>query len=75
VPEPPSIAALTSRIMTDMKRDGYSLISYEELRTAWPVQFGTAGQAAVMAMIARDQNWDHSYQDAGIVFTPRTADA
>jgi hypothetical protein len=75
VPEPPSIAALTARIMVDIKRDGYSLISYEELRTAWPTQWATAAQAGIMGMIAIDQNLNFSYQRSGVVFTNRPPDA
>jgi hypothetical protein len=70
VPDPPSIAALTARIAADIKRRGYSLISYEELRAAWPHDFGTAGQVAMVSMIARTQNWTFSYQESGVCFAP-----
>jgi hypothetical protein len=60
--------------MADIRRDGYCLLSYEEIRTAWPGEFGSAAQAALMALLARDSHCEHTYQEQGVLFRPAAAE-
>ena len=69
--DPPSSADLKARIIADIKRDGFSLIRYEELKAAWPREFGTTSQFAVIAMISREEGWKFQFVPEGVRFTPR----
>jgi hypothetical protein len=70
VPDPPSSADLKARIIADIKRDGYSLISYEELRDAWPKEFATAMQFGIISMIAKEEQWSFEFLPGGVRFAP-----
>jgi hypothetical protein len=71
VPNPPRRADLKARIIVQIKRDGYSFIAYDELRAAWPGEFATAMQFAVISGIAQEENWNFEFLGGGIRFTPR----
>jgi hypothetical protein len=68
VPDPPSIRDLTARISADIERQGYSLISYDELKSAWPEAFATAAQFAAISMMASDEKWEFEFVSFGVLF-------
>jgi hypothetical protein len=70
VPDPPRSADLKARIIVDIKRDGYSLVRYDELRAAWPGEFGTVMQFTMIATIAEEERWNFEFLSAGVRFTP-----
>jgi hypothetical protein len=70
MPDPPSSADLKARIVADIKRQGFSLIRYEELRAGWPDQFGTAMQLGVISMIAKEESWSFEFLPGGVRFAP-----
>jgi len=68
VPDPPNIRDLKARITADIKRQGYSLISYDELKAAWPEAFATAAQLAAISMMADEENWMFEFVTFGVLF-------
>lgn len=68
MPDPPSLTDLKKRITADVKRQGYSLISYDELRAAWPEAFATAAQFAAISMIANEEKWQFEFVSFGVLF-------
>lgn len=71
MPDPPSTADLKARILTQIRRDGSSLVSYEELRAAWPDEFGTVLQFSLIETIASEEQWNFAFLPEGIRFTPQ----
>ena len=72
MPDPPKSADLKARIIADIKRSGQSLITYAELRAAWPDDFATVRQITVIAMLAREEKWNFEFATNGVRFTPAT---
>jgi hypothetical protein len=68
MPDPPSLRDLKARITADVKRQGYSLISYDELRSAWPKAFATAAQFAAIGMMANEEDWQFEFVSFGVLF-------
>ena len=74
MPDPPSIRDLKARITADIKRQGYSLISYDELKSAWPEAFATAAQFATISMIADEERWQFEFVSFGVLFKAVSAE-
>jgi hypothetical protein len=72
VPKPPRIADLKARIAAQIRRDGFSFISHEELSSAWPNEFGSAMLFGLLTGIAADEDWVLEYQSSGVRFTRRS---
>ncbi len=68
MPDPPSIQDLKARITADLKRQGYSLISYDELKSAWPEAFATAAQFGAISMMADEENWAFEFVTFSVLF-------
>lgn len=72
MPDPPTSADLKARILADIRRDGYSLITYAEFNAAWPGQFGTVRQISLITMIAREESLQFEFLPPGVRFTRAT---
>lgn len=59
---------LKARITADIKRQGYSLISFDEMKSAWPEAFATAAQLATISMMADEENWAFEFVSFGVLF-------